>query len=516
MVKFVSIFVACLAVCAIAYHRTPENFLRAESGWYLFLSQSGPDVRHGFRKMLVTRSFNGHFTPLAFLGEFETARILGTRAGVWRWRQIIALAGVGSVLALVVYCAGRALEASRWHAAFGAAGVTAVLILQPWMREFVAWPFMFLQLMWLMLSGAALLALLKAVRSPERVRWPWCAAASAYASMHALGLGLATVAATATALAGLVVLRRREAGGNRNSTAAVAVLLMLGIGHALLMLALTPGVPKGGGALPVFSDLAASAFGFAAHFLRASLQGLASGVKHEIHPSLLRHEWAYGVAVVAVFGCAVGAAIARCRRDPLPAEQARFVLRTFSAVSFGMLILLIAARQSHNPTPHGFADFISGSRYLIPGSFALTGLIAELVFALRAQTRFVQTALYGTLAATALAGQLEFGRDTYRRLDPESTISHPQAWRAVVEMARECSQAGLPVPVVPLGSLTREFRSWDLRLFQPLLRADLGLPPGPTLPLVAWDEFASATPPEYKRAVPSLRRVRKLLGLKPE
>lgn len=516
MVKFVSIFVACLIVCTIAYHRTPENFLRAESGWYLFLSQSGPEVRHGFRKMLVTRSFNGHFTPLAFLAEFETARLVGTRAGVWRWRQIIALAGVGSVLALVVYRAGRALEASRWHAAFGAAGVTAVLILQPWMREFVAWPFMFLQLMWLMLSSAALLALLEAIRSPERARWPWFAAASAYGSMHALGLGLATVAATATALVGLILIRRRAGGANKSDTAAVAVLLILGVGHAILMLTLSPGAPKGGGALPHLSNFAANTFGFAAHFLRAALQGLATGVKHGIDPSLLRHEWAYGVAVAAAFGCAVGAAIHRCRRDPLPSEQARFVLRTFSAVSFGMLILLIAARQSHNPTPHGFADFISGSRYLIPGSFALTGLLAELVFALRSHTRVVQTALYGTLAATALAGQLEFGRGTYRRLAPESTISHSQAWREVVETARECTQAGLPVPVVPLGPLTREFRSWDLRLFQPLLRADLGLPPGTTLPLVPWEEFASGTPSDYKRAVPSLRRVRKLLGLKPE
>ena len=66
---------------------------------------------------------------------------------------------------------------------------------------------------------------------------------------------------------------------------------------------------------------------------------------------------------------------------------------------------------------------------------------------------------------------------------------------------------------MPLGILSQEFYDWDLKLFEPLLRADLDVPEGTTLQIVPWTAFAGALPDEYRRRVPSLAEVRKRLQL---
>jgi len=45
---------------AFVDHHTQSNFLRAESGWYLFLSNAAPAVHHDFERNLLTKSFRGH------------------------------------------------------------------------------------------------------------------------------------------------------------------------------------------------------------------------------------------------------------------------------------------------------------------------------------------------------------------------------------------------------------------------------------------------------------------------
>ena len=76
-------------------------------------------------------------------------------------------------------------------------------------------------------------------------------------------------------------------------------------------------------------------------------------------------------------------------------------------------------------------------------------------------------------------------------------------------MARECQSADLAIPDVPLGLLTQEFNDWDLKTFEPLLRADLKAPPGTSLRFVAWEEV----PEGYYHAIPSLVVVQKKLRL---
>lgn len=92
-------------------------------------------------------------------------------------------------------------------------------------------------------------------------------------------------------------------------------------------------------------------------------------------------------------------------------------------------------------------------------------------------------------------------------------ISHAHAWKSIVTMTKECQRADLAIPNVPLGALTQEFHDWDLKLFEPLLRADLKSPPGTSLQFVEWSDLMNNLPNEYDRDVPSLREVREKLGL---
>src|SRR3977135_1704408 len=189
---FIGIFLCWWILAALVYRHTESNFLRAESGWYLYLSHSAPSIQHGFEKALSTKSFYGHYAPLGFLGEFATAKLAGTHAWFWKWRQITALALLATMLFLVVRKSGDALELSRLNSSLPASGLTALLIFQALMRDFVAWPFMILQLFWLLFSLLALMSLVQMAQHPSEKIWAWFAAATAYASLQFLGLGIAT------------------------------------------------------------------------------------------------------------------------------------------------------------------------------------------------------------------------------------------------------------------------------------------------------------------------------------
>ena len=226
---FIGIFLAWWILTALVYRHTQSNFLRAESGWYLFLSHSAPAVQHDFEKVLLSTSFKGHYTPFAFLAEFMTARLVGTHAGFWKWRQITVLAVLATMVFLFVRNSGSGFQLSRIKANLCAAGLTTVLIFQAQMRYFVAWPFMILQLFWLLCTVITWMSLIQMVRRPAEKLWPWLAAGTAYASLHFFGLGLATVGATAAVLAGIWV-------GTRDSASSSSPKVILPL---LSMIALT-------------------------------------------------------------------------------------------------------------------------------------------------------------------------------------------------------------------------------------------------------------------------------------
>jgi hypothetical protein len=174
-----------------------------------------------------------------------------------------------------------------------------------------------------------------------------------------------------------------------------------------------------------------------------------------------------------------------------------------------MMIALVSIRQWREPSPEGFVHFQAGPRYLIPSTFALAGFMAELLFLFATAPVFLTAILNVGLAVCAIVGNQQYAANVYPKFKPRSMISHASAWQAVVSMARECRKADLPIPNVPLGALTQEFHDWDLKKFEPLLRADLKALPGTALQFVAWNEM----PDGQYRDVPSLVVVQKKLQL---
>jgi hypothetical protein len=499
---------------ALVYRHTQSNFLRAESGWFLFLSHSAPAVQHNVKKDLLTTGLNGHYTPLAFLAEFATAKLIGTHASFWKWRQITVLALLATILFLFARNSGSALQISRLRASLSATGLTAILIFQAQMRDFIAWPFMILQLFWLLFTVISLVSLVQMARRPAKTLWPWIAAGAAYASLHFLGLGLATVTATAAALAGIWFGTQHRASSDTSKlTVPLLGMIALTTLHGVIMLKLSRAEaitsPPGWQPTPFLM----AALGFIPNFALATLRGLFSTGQPtpDAWPSTLY--WPYGLAVVLGFGFLVTSAFFRFLREPTVRNRTRFILQTFASVSFLMIIALTSFRQWHEPSPHGFADYLTASRYVIQSSFALAGLIGELLFVFASAPIFLGAILNAGLAVCAILGNLHYAANGYPKERPRSMISHAYAWQSVVAMARECQRADLAIPNVPLGALTQEFDDWDLKLFEPLLRADLKAPPGTSLQFVEWTGLTNELPNEYDRDVPSLGEVRQRLRL---
>ena len=105
------------------------------------------------------------------------------------------------------------------------------------MTDLIARPFMVMQLEWLLLTVAALAALVQIAGGSTRGCWIWIAAACAYGSMHATGLGLATVGATGVAF---LLLRSSDYTKTRPLTrrhlaAALAIMFVLAAFHGACM-----------------------------------------------------------------------------------------------------------------------------------------------------------------------------------------------------------------------------------------------------------------------------------------
>src|SRR5205807_5697077 len=184
--------------------------------------------------------------------------------------------------------------------------------------------------------------------------------------------------------------------------------------------------------------------------------------------------------------------------------RTRFILRTFPTVSFLTIIALMAFRQWREPSPEGFALYTVAPRSLIPATLALVGIFAELLFLVASMPVLLNAILNLALGVCMIIGNLHFAANVYPKAFSKSMISHKRAWQSVVAMARECRSANLTIPDVPLGILSQEFYDWDLKLFEPLLRADLHLPEGTSLNMAPWTTFAGESPDEYRRQVPSL------------
>ena len=270
-------------------------------------------------------------------------------------------------------------------------------------------------------------------------------------------------------------------------------------------------------AIPSFSGWRPTSFlmaslGFIPNFAFATVRSLFSTGQPTPSAEQITQDWPYGLAILLGFGCLISSAFFRSLREPTTRNRARFILQTFASVSFLTIIASTSARAWREPSSYGFEVYLTGSRYLIPSTFALAGEMVELLFLFASVPILLSALLNIGLAVCAITGNLHYARNVYPKLAPRSMISHGHAWQSVVAMASECQRANLAIPNVPLGALTQEF-GWDLKLFEPLLRADLETPSGTSLQFVEWTGLRNELPNEYYRDVPSLGGVQKNLRL---
>ena len=514
LLQLLAIFLLWWLLTAAVYRGTASNFLRAESGWFLLLAHSAPEVQRSFAKTVLTKNHYGHYTPMAHLAEFETAKLAGTSGAFWKWRQITVVALLATALFQFGRVSGAALGLTRVQAPFSAAALTALLVFQVQMREFVAWPFMVMQLLWLLFSVLALLCLVRMAQSPEETKWPWLAPAAAYVSLHFLGLGIATVAATAAAMTGLWLAWPRAAAlpGIKFAKPLLSLLGIAGL-HAIAMqsfMRAAPVVPP-----PEWKPAAVltESLGYIPNVFLAALRNLLSTTHSGPGPGQIGQDWPYGVAILLAIALLVSAAFFRAVKEPTVANQHRFLLHSFASTLFLTIVALLSIRQWLEPSPNGLADYLSGSRHLIPVSFALLGIVTELFLLVTWLPVFSGVMLHLGVGVCAVVAHFNFAAHVYAKASPRLMISHKSAWHSIVAMARECRQAGLAIPNVPLGELTQEFGDWDLKLFEPLLRSHLKLPPETNLELVPWSDVGNAPADNYSRQVPSLAQVKKRLNL---
>jgi hypothetical protein len=511
IVKWLAIFLFWWVLTAIVYWKIESNFLRAESGWYLFMSKSSPAWQKDFLGILATRTFIGHYTPIAFIAEFETAKFVGATPAFWKWRQITVAALLAAVLYGLVNDSCRLCSLAPGKSVATAIAATALLVFQPWMTDFIAWPFMAMQLLWLTLTSLALLSLVRVVGRPTKACWPWLAVGAAYGSLNVLGLGLTTVAATATVLSSLLFWEYRITRSKRLAVP-LAVLLVVSAFHGWLMLVLPHAE-----AMPSHERLPhflSSAFGFAPSFALAAFRALFSSNLVPIDGLQLWPDWPYGVAFIAIIVVGVTAIFLRTLRDrqSTAAQRGTFVLAAFATVSFIALVGLISARELRHPSSNGFSDYFVGSRYLIPAQFTLLGFLILLFIRVNTVPFIVSLVVNFFLLSSAISGNAQFRKNVYPKVEPKSVVSHARAWQSIVTMASQCQKAGLAIPNAPLGVLTQEFADWDLKLFEPLLRSELKITTQTPLKFIPWDQVSKE--PEYVKNVPALSDVKQSLTLR--
>jgi hypothetical protein len=254
------------------------------------------------------------------------------------------------------------------------------------------------------------------------------------------------------------------------------------------------------------------ALAFVANFTFATLRNLFS-TSQQISPRQNTHNWPYGIAILLGFAVLVSSALFRGVKEPTVRNQTRLIIQSFASMCFLSMIALASVRQWREPSLHGFVDFLYGPRYLIPSTFSLVGVMIEVLFIFASAPIFLNAIMNAGLAICAITANLEYAANVYPKVAPKAMVSHASAWRLILEMARECLTADLAIPNVRLGTLTQEFSAWDLKRFEPLLRADLNIPPETTLRFFEWSGRLRDLPTEYRRDVPSLARVQTKLWL---
>ncbi len=501
---------------ALNFGHTSSTFLRAESGYYQFQCRQSPELQWQFARRFFTSSYHGHYAPLAFWLEFEQTKLVGTRASYWKWRAIAALALVLSALFILARTVGAALNLAPVANTLISAALVAFIAFQPLMTEFIAWPFLIFQMGWMFLSAIALTALINATneaRSVNAFRWIWLAAAAAYGSMHFTGLGLITAVATSAVLAQFLCFANPQSSSRSQRKHLAAALICLGVlttAHVFCMAYLPPPNPVAPHSVSSAPDLR-SLMAFTAIYPFFICLSFLIGTPQRYDAALLQNAWPFAFALLALIAGSVVHLIRKVRQTAHRNSAVRLVLLTFSGVAYVTFTGLLAFREIREPSMLPFSGMFAGARYIVPATTLFFSVLLLLIMPLALRRPVFVSSMSGLLAICALISQRQFARSILPKLQPTAQISHARAWSLITAMTKEARTARLPVPDVIMGDLTKEFYSWDLKLFQPVLRHDLHLRPDEQLEFIDIKEALGPRRDQYARAVPSFARLREVM-----
>ena len=512
------IFLGCLLAVIATYRHTNMKLLMTENGAFQRFAHESPEQQLQLIRIFWTTQNHSHYIPIAFTSEFEFTRLAGMRVWLWRSRQIAALALAATLMFLLARSAARVWQVRDIAANSFAAGVTAVLIFQPLMDELIAWPILFIHLIWISLVLFTLWSLVRLVASPTESLWVWLAAIGAYGSMHFLGLGVTVVAATILIFSFLLL---GVQSGKLNEfrpiksqlMVALILLVIFGGAHALCMV-LLPSNPPPPASNPGLHVTFAQVVALVALYplaIATSFGGVSSILP--INREVFGDPWPFGI-VIAAAAIWIGLRFYRSalsRRTP--AALTRLILYVFSTIGFFGWIIMIGIREIYEMDRLGDFGFLIGPRYIVPISFLLVGIVLALIVPFLRRGWSVTAAFSIMIVGAAFWTHYNYDKNVYPRTRLLGSVSHVEAWHELVATARESRSAHLKVPNVPMATLGEGFKFLDLKFFEPMLRDDLELPAGEHCEFIDWISCREQERATYDAAVPSLRKVIETLGL---
>lgn len=439
--------------------------LRGESG--LFIAQAwGHGDRLGFIQPMLSKAYNGHFTPLFFGAEFLQAGLFGMDVRWWFARQMLVL----GLLATSIYLLSRsalAFTSLRAPTSIAVAGMVALLfVVQPTVLELTTWPFMAAQLLCIACGAMATANLLKSARNGEGKPVFW-ALGWGYASMHMFGVGF-TISASIVVASVLLTWARRLSVRAYAASAAFGLLTLL---HAAVMARSAP--PSAEGVTAAWADQLTRLGALYLGSIQGGARSLwANGRFPWPNPDSYPTDAVYGLALLFTLTAVSLILLWRGRQENKPILVAQGIVVGLFTFSNALYSVLIVVRLQGSPDLSAINPFLFGTRYLIFSAFFIfllaPGLLISGANAL-GKWLILPTALIGWGAAAATMAFFA----TINTLWPIFATPFPVSWTNVVHQAQtDLSQDGY-IHNRALSELDPEFHA-ELSQFSGVLEKDLG------------------------------------------
>ena len=513
-----AIILALSFVAIIALHgKMQPTVLGAETGYYQVIAHTSPRHERTLLRGFWTTSSHGHYTPLAFTAEFLFAKHVGLRPNWWRNRQLFLGALLIFVFFGLIRAAAEQTGAPPFATALLAAAMTLIFVAQPLMRNLLEWPFHSLQIGWMIFAAATGWALVRLPGSPNKDRLLWLIVLTAYGSMHVLGLGLAVVTGTVAVLSLILIgaLTGSFTEFKSHLPTLVATLIFLAVAgslHTLAMIALNNAPANAGlnaGRLPDWHQLV----GLYALLPISIVAGLfGASLDKGVIDSVLHSAWPIGAAVVLTIGLFVVVLAKRSRQICTRPRLAALCLASFSGVMLVTLVAMISMREIREPTGVGLFGYLIRARYVLPLTVSWLGIVLAALMLLSPQRLVFLAVVSSLFAVGAIVGHRSYESHVLARTAPLHGASHIQIWRNLVQIAHEARAANLPIPNIPLQSLSG-FSFVDFKFLEPLLHDELHLPENEHDSFLDWTECREHRLAEYLTKCPTLLPTAQLLNV---